>query len=161
MIQPGEIGTMVMHPRTPNEPLSAFSARPPRTWRTRKDPFENHHERILQLLRESPRIPAKTIFTTLCQEFPGQFQEGQLRTLQRVVARYRPRSPSEPPPSALDDEIPETQRENLPTPAPLLNEARSPSFSGFWPVQSAFPEHLRLCLNVPARGNHRRPKEHR
>jgi len=61
----------------------------PRSWRTRDDPFEEQEERIEQLLREQPRLEAKTLFALLCTEFPGLFHEGQLRTLQRRVERWR------------------------------------------------------------------------
>lgn len=63
--------------------------RTPRSWRTREDPFAQQTERIEQLLHEQPLLEAKTLFAMLCTEFPGVFREGQLRTLQRRVERYR------------------------------------------------------------------------
>ncbi|MFO0562621.1 MAG: IS21 family transposase [Polyangiales bacterium] len=61
----------------------------PRTWRTRRDPFEEHNERIEQLLIEHPDIDATTVFAFLVREFPGRFHDGQLRTLQRKIAHWR------------------------------------------------------------------------
>lgn len=60
----------------------------PRTWRTRQDPFEEVKEDITGYL-ESPGIEAKTIFFDLQRRYPGRFQEGQLRTLQRYVKTWR------------------------------------------------------------------------
>jgi hypothetical protein len=60
-----------------------------RTWRTRRDPFERVWPQVAALLTEAPELEAKTIFDHLCRENPGEFEEGQLRTLQRRVRRWR------------------------------------------------------------------------
>jgi len=60
-----------------------------RTYRTRKDPFEEVWPEIEALLRESPDIQATVIFSELCRKYPGRFKEGQLRTLQRRVRLWR------------------------------------------------------------------------
>ncbi len=60
----------------------------PRTWRTRQDPFEEVKEKILGYL-ENPGIEGKTIFFDLQRRYPGRFQDGQLRTLQRHVKIWR------------------------------------------------------------------------
>ena len=61
----------------------------PRTWRTRKDPFEAAWDRIRPMLELNPGLEAKTIFEFLQREQPGSFDDGQLRSLQRRVQRWR------------------------------------------------------------------------
>ena len=61
----------------------------PRTWRTRKDPFEAVWSEILLWLQEDPESSAKTLLERLQREHPGQFGEGQLRTLQRRIRGWR------------------------------------------------------------------------
>ena len=58
-------------------------------WRTRIDPFEAQWEEIREKLAESPGLEAKTLFEDLQRRFPGAFSDGQLRTLQRRVKRWR------------------------------------------------------------------------
>ena len=52
------------------------------TGRTRKDPFEAVWTDILLWLQEDPETTAKSLFQRLCQQYPGRFPDGQLRTLQ-------------------------------------------------------------------------------
>ena len=61
----------------------------PRDWRTRPDPFEEHWPEIEAKLRETPELEAKTVFEWLQGQHPGQYEDGQLRTLQRHVKRWR------------------------------------------------------------------------
>ena len=61
----------------------------PRDWRTRPDPFEEHWPEIEARLRETPEFEAKTLFELLQQQYPGRYEDGQLRTLQRHVKRWR------------------------------------------------------------------------
>ena len=63
----------------------------PHTWRTRKDPFTDVWPRVEGMLETSPGLEAKTVFDWLVREYPGRFQEGQLRTLQRRFRRWRAR----------------------------------------------------------------------
>lgn len=58
-------------------------------WRTRIDPFEAHWEEVSEKLADNPGIEAKTLFEDLQRRFPGMFPDGQLRTLQRRVKRWR------------------------------------------------------------------------
>jgi hypothetical protein len=58
-------------------------------WRTRKDDFEGVWSEITAMLTSQPRLEAKTIFSYLLKKYPGQFQEGQLRTLQRKVKQWK------------------------------------------------------------------------
>ncbi|MCB9737929.1 MAG: IS21 family transposase [Rhodobiaceae bacterium] len=63
-----------------------------RTWRTRPDPFaEVWDDRVVPLLQSDRRgkLQAKTVLEVLAEEFPDQFGEGQLRTLQRRIRDWR------------------------------------------------------------------------
>jgi hypothetical protein len=59
------------------------------TWRTRKDPFDEVWPDLESLLVVNPRLQAKTLFADLQRRFPGRFADGQLRTLQRRLKRWR------------------------------------------------------------------------
>lgn len=61
----------------------------PRTWRTRSDPFAEVWDGLAARLDLEPGLEAKTLFEVLCEEHPGRYQPGQLRTLQRHVRRWR------------------------------------------------------------------------
>src|SRR3978361_2393598 len=61
----------------------------PRTHRTRANPFEQDWPWVDQQLTRDPALQTKTLFTLINQTFPGRYQEGQLRTLQRQVAAWR------------------------------------------------------------------------
>lgn len=59
-------------------------------WRTREDPFEGIWEEELKAKLElNPGLEAKTLFSYLQKRYPGQFPDGQLRTLQRKIKRWR------------------------------------------------------------------------
>lgn len=55
------------------------------TWRTRQDPFSKHWGKCESILAVAPELEAKFIFEWLCETYPGEYQEGQLRTFQRRV----------------------------------------------------------------------------
>jgi len=59
------------------------------TWRTREDPFESDWPEIKNLLETEPRLEALTIFQYLQRKTPGKYQDGQVRTLQRRIKRWR------------------------------------------------------------------------
>jgi hypothetical protein len=59
------------------------------TWRTRKDPFEDVWHEIKSMLEINAGLEAKTIFEDLQRRNPGQFSDGQLRTLQRRIKVWR------------------------------------------------------------------------
>jgi len=61
----------------------------PRDWRTRKDPFETLWAEILLRLQETPEATAKDLFERVKRDHPGQFHDGQLRTLQRRIRDWR------------------------------------------------------------------------
>ncbi len=60
-----------------------------RDWATREDPFTAVWAEVATRLAEAPELQAKALFEWLCEQYPGQFQEGQLRTFQREVKRWR------------------------------------------------------------------------
>ena len=59
------------------------------TWRTRKDPFEGVWSEVKEKLELFPGIEALTLFEWLQRKHPGQFSDGQLRTLQRRVKGWK------------------------------------------------------------------------
>jgi hypothetical protein len=61
----------------------------PRDWRTREDPFADIWPEVEVLLKEAPGLQALTIFQDLQCRYPGRFQDGQLRTLQRRIRVWR------------------------------------------------------------------------
>ena len=63
--------------------------KPPRYWRSRKDPFESFWPQVRQWLEADPDQTAKELFARLRHEHPGTFPAGQLRTLQRRVKDWR------------------------------------------------------------------------
>src|SRR5262245_47275255 len=72
-------------------PLPSAS-KPSRMWRTRPDPFaEIWASDIVPRLMgdEDRRLQSLTLFEWLCDRYPGRFQPGQLRTLQRRVRDWR------------------------------------------------------------------------
>lgn len=67
----------------------APAARKPRDYRTRKDPFENVWHELENLLRVDDGLEAKNLMAWLSERYPGEFEPGQLRTLQRKVRNWR------------------------------------------------------------------------
>jgi len=61
----------------------------PRTWRTRKGPFEEVWPEILVWLQHAPDSTAKSLMERLRQKYPGRFPDVQLRTLQRRIKEWR------------------------------------------------------------------------
>ena len=59
------------------------------TWRTRKDPFKKVWPEIKEKLEIFPALEAKTLFEALQRDYPSHFEDGQLRTLQRQIKRWR------------------------------------------------------------------------
>ena len=63
--------------------------RRPHDWRTRPDPFAEVWDEVRAKLEATPGLQAQTLFADLQRRQPGRFQDGQLRTLQRRVKRWR------------------------------------------------------------------------
>jgi len=93
----GEVGVAAMKAAMHRETASRYlrSGRLPserrveRTWRTRPDPFERHWPEVEALLKDAPELEGKALFEWLCEQHPGDYQEGQLRTFQRHLRRWR------------------------------------------------------------------------
>ena len=60
-----------------------------RTYRTRCDPFAEDWPEMEEMLLGAPELEGKALFEWLCEQHPGKYQEGQLRTFQRRAARWR------------------------------------------------------------------------
>ena len=60
-----------------------------RTWRTRKDPFENVWDEIRLRLELIPEMTAKDTIGWLMKKYPDQYNVGQIRTLQRRFSEWR------------------------------------------------------------------------
>ncbi|MCK4901204.1 MAG: DDE-type integrase/transposase/recombinase, partial [Anaerolineales bacterium] len=61
----------------------------PRTYRTRPDAFVEDWPQVEQMLSDAPELEAKALFEWLQEQNPGKYQENQLRTFHRRVARWR------------------------------------------------------------------------
>ena len=59
------------------------------TWRTRPDPFIEDWSEIQKKLEANSGFEAKTLFEYLQRRYPGKYEDGQLRTLQRKVKYWR------------------------------------------------------------------------
>jgi len=60
-----------------------------RDWQTRPDAFAEVWLELEELLQAEPGLEAKTLFDDLRRRHPGRFADGQLRTLQRRLKRWR------------------------------------------------------------------------
>ena len=58
-------------------------------WRNRADAFVEVWEEVCELLKVSAGLEAKTVFEYLQRRYAGQFEDGQLRTLQRRIKTWR------------------------------------------------------------------------
>ena len=65
-------------PRLPNE------RKKDRTWRTRSDPFTQVWDEVREQVATNPGLEAKTLMEALQRKYPGQFADGQVRTLRGV-----------------------------------------------------------------------------
>ena len=70
-------------------PTHQTRVRPPRHWRTRKDPFEGVWCEVLLWLEKDPDTNAKDLLARLRKAHPNRFGDAQLRTLQRRVKDWR------------------------------------------------------------------------
>ncbi len=61
----------------------------PRNWKTRKDPLDGLWEKELQpMLEREPRLEARTLFETLQERHPKQYDD-KLRTVQRRTSQWK------------------------------------------------------------------------
>jgi hypothetical protein len=61
----------------------------PRTYRTRKDPFEAVNTELKAAIMAEPGRTSKSLFVELQERYPGQYRDVWLRTLQRRVHEWR------------------------------------------------------------------------
>lgn len=80
-----------LDPKTARKYLATDNSEqsPNHTWRTRKDDFADVWSEVTSMLSAQPRLEAKSIFIFLIKKYPGKFQEGQLRTLQRKIKEWK------------------------------------------------------------------------
>lgn len=60
-----------------------------RDWRTRSDPFAADWPTMEAMLVAAPELEGKALFEWLCEQHPGVYHEGQLRTFQRHLRQWR------------------------------------------------------------------------
>jgi hypothetical protein len=70
-------------------PTHRTKPRPRRYWRTRKDPFEGVWPEVLAWLDADPDQTGTELLDRLRAHHPGDFGDGQLRTLQRRLKEWR------------------------------------------------------------------------
>jgi len=58
-------------------------------WKTHKDKFERVWPLLSEMLETNPGLEANTLLTFLQREYPGEYQDTQLRTLQRRLKYWR------------------------------------------------------------------------
>jgi transposase len=63
--------------------------KPPRTHRTRSNPFEQDWQWVVSQLERDPALQATTLFALLSEKHPQRYQPNQLHTLQRHIAAWR------------------------------------------------------------------------
>lgn len=59
------------------------------SWRARPDPFLEVWDEVRAQIVEAPGLESKTIFQALQRKYASRFEDGQLRTLQRHLKRWR------------------------------------------------------------------------
>jgi hypothetical protein len=67
----------------------------PRTWRSRKDPFEDVWDEVRLRLELTPEYSPTAILKWLMEKYPERFKQNQLRTLQRRVSEWQSRQQSQ------------------------------------------------------------------
>lgn len=60
-----------------------------RTYRTRQDPFEQDWPTLKNMLTDANELEAKALFEWLQDQYPGRYDPGQVRTLQRRIKHWR------------------------------------------------------------------------
>ncbi|MCG7853317.1 MAG: hypothetical protein MIO92_12415, partial [Methanosarcinaceae archaeon] len=75
--------------RTKRKYRKTKKTRVPHWWRNRPDPFELVNDEIYAALEQNPEQTAKSILQDIQKRYPGEYTDGQLRTLQRRVKAWR------------------------------------------------------------------------
>jgi hypothetical protein len=60
-----------------------------RTWRTRQNPFSEVWQEVVEKLDHGNELQIKDLFQHLCKKHPEKWEPNQLRTLQRLVKKWR------------------------------------------------------------------------
>jgi hypothetical protein len=60
-----------------------------RKYRTRKDPFLNHWNEVELMLESAPELQATTILPYLIEKYPPNYNDKQLRCLQKKLKQWR------------------------------------------------------------------------
>lgn len=61
----------------------------PRTWLTRKNPFEQDWDWVTAQLERDPALQATTLLALLIEQHPGRYRPTQIVTLRRHIAKWR------------------------------------------------------------------------
>ena len=61
----------------------------PEGWRSRKDPFESTWPEVRRWAEAEPELTGSQLMQRLQARYPGAYPDGQLRTLQRRLKRWR------------------------------------------------------------------------
>lgn len=69
--------------------LKGRCERKPREHLTRPNPFSDHWEEIVVMLKKAPELQAPTILNYLIEKYPGQYNYGQRRSLFRRLKMWR------------------------------------------------------------------------
>ena len=86
----------IVHLRADGTPKRRYrrseKSKGPRTYRSRPDPFAAVWDEVCGWLTKQPERNGRSVFDELQLRYPGQFTNGQIRTLQRHVAVWRART---------------------------------------------------------------------
>ena len=86
----------IVHLRADGTPKRKYrrteKSKGPRTYRSRPDPFADVWDEVCGWLTKQPERNGRSVFDELQFRYPGQFSDGQLRTLQRHIAVWRART---------------------------------------------------------------------
>lgn len=96
----------------------------PRLYRSRKDPFEAVWDEVCRWLSAQPERNGRSVFDELQHRYPGQFVNGQLRTLQRHIAVWRAKTVLAFDDGTTDD-VEQVALASLPRPLRVAVEAPS------------------------------------
>src|SRR5947207_15599492 len=61
----------------------------PRTWLTRKNPFEQDWDWVVSQLERDPALQATTLLALLIEQHPDRYRPTQIVTLRRHIAKWR------------------------------------------------------------------------
>ena len=71
-----------------DEPTRLSEPKPPRTWRTRTNPFEDVWDEVATLLSDDPALAPITLWRWLNERHPARFKATQLPTFRRHIHQW-------------------------------------------------------------------------